>query len=68
MGEITEFIKLYIQDSNILEDEVEKISRNLEENIRDIIGPGKVGYDTGHLHDSIVSDYDMVSDTVAVVT
>ena len=68
MGEITDFVTLYIDNSNILEDESEKISRNLEENIKDIIGPGNVGYDTGHLHDTVQSDYEMVSGTEAIIT
>ena len=67
MGEITDFVTLYIKDSDILEEEADKISRNLEENIKDVIGPGKVGYDTGHLHDSIVSDFE-VDGTIALVT
>ena len=67
MGEITDFVTLYIENSDILEDEAEKISRDLEENIKDIIGPGEVGYDTGHLHDSIQSDYE-VDGKIAWVT
>ena len=59
MGEITEFIELYIEDSGLFEEEVSKISRTLETNIQDVIAPGKVGYDKGHLHDSIVSDYEV---------
>lgn len=68
MGEITDIITLYIKESNILEDEAKKISNDLEDNIKDIIGPGKVGYDTGHLHDSIISKYNIVSDNLALVT
>lgn len=68
MGEIEDFVTLYIKDEDILEDEASKISRSLEDNIKDIIGPGNVGYDTGHLHDSVVSDYEIESDTVALVT
>lgn len=60
MGEITEFVTLYIDNSDILEDEAEKISRDLEDNIKDIIGPGEVGYDTGHLHDTVQSDYSIM--------
>ena len=57
MGEITDYVTLYIEQSDILEDKTSEISVDLEKNIQDVIGPGKVGYDTGHLHDSIVSDY-----------
>ena len=52
MGEITDFVTLYIEDSGMLEEEASKISHSLEDNIKDIIRPGQVGYDTGHLHDS----------------
>ena len=68
MGEITDFVTLYIEDSDILEKEVDKISRDLEDTIKDIIGPGNVGYDTGHLHDTVQSDYEMVSGTLGVIT
>lgn len=66
MGEITDIIELYIEDSDIIEDKASEISHSLEENIKDIIAPGNVGYDTGHLHDSIVSDY-AVEGTLGVV-
>ena len=67
MGEITDFVTLYIQDSDILEEEASKISRDLEDNIKDIISPGKVGYDTGHLQGTVTSDYE-VEDKLAWVT
>ena len=67
MGEIEEFVTLYIKDSDILEDEASKISRSLEDNIKDIIAPGNVGYDTGHLHDSVVSDYEVDGDIAWVI-
>jgi hypothetical protein len=66
MGEITEIVELYIEDSDILEDKAKEISVSLEDNIKNVIGPGSVGYDTGHLHDSVVSNY-AVSYPVAVV-
>ena len=56
MGEITDYVTLYIEQSDILEDKASEISHDLEDNIKDVISPGSVGYDTGHLHDSIVSD------------
>ena len=67
MGEITDFVTLYIQDSDILEEEASKISRDLEDNIKDIISPGQVGYDTGHLQGTVVSDYE-AEDKLAWVT
>ena len=67
MGEIEDIVTLYIEDSDILEEQAEKISRSLEDNIKDVIGPGNVGYDTGHLHDSVVSDFE-ADDQIAIVT
>ena len=66
MGEITDYVTLYIEQSDILEDKAEEISVDLEKNIQEVIGPGQVGYDTGHLHDSIVADY-AVGQSMAVV-
>ena len=66
MGEITDIVELYIKDSDILEDTAQDVSHDLEDNIKLMISPGMVGYDTGHLHDSIVSNY-AVSGDVAVV-
>lgn len=67
MGEITEFVTLYIQESDILETEASKISATLEDNIKDVIRPGQVGYDTGHLFGTVQSDY-TVDDNIAWVT
>ena len=66
MGGISETVRLYIEDSDILEDKASEISQNLEDNIKDVISPGSIGYDTGHLHDSVVSDY-AVGQSMAVV-
>lgn len=66
MGEITDYVTLYIEQSDILEDKAEEISVDLEKNIQEVIGPGQVGYDTGHLHDSVISDY-AVGQSMAVV-
>ena len=66
MGEITDYVTLYIEQSDILEDKAEEISVDLEKNIQEVIGPGQVGYDTGHLHDSIVADY-AVGQSMAVI-
>jgi len=67
MGEITETIELYIENSDILEEKTQEISNTLETNIKEVISPGSpAGYDTGHLHDSVVSDY-AVGQSMAVV-
>ena len=66
MGEITDYVTLYIEQSDILEDKAEEISVDLEKNIQEVIGPGNVGYDTGHLHDSVVADY-AVGQSMAVI-
>ena len=68
MGEITDFVTIYIEESDIFEDEVEKISREWEFNSKDIIGPGNVGYDTGTLHDSIKTEIEFESKTLARIT
>ena len=68
MGEITDFIQLYLEDSGLFEEEVSKIKESLEDNIKDIIRPGQVGYDTGHLHDNVFSNYDLTDKTTAIVT
>ena len=67
MGEITEYVTLYIENSDILEDKASEISHDLEENIKDVISPGSVGYNTGHLHDSVVADYTVGQNTAAIV-
>lgn len=66
MGEITDYVTLYIEQSDILEDKASEISHDLEDNIKDVISPGSVGYDTGHLHDNIYSSY-AISGPIAVI-
>ena len=66
MGGISETVRLYIEDSDILEDKAQEISNTLETNIKNVISPGSVGYDTGHLHDSVVSN-SFVQYPVAVI-
>ena len=66
MGEITDIVTLYIEESDIVEDKASEVSHSLEENIKNVIAPGNVGYDTGHLHDSIISNY-AVDGNVGVV-
>lgn len=48
MGEIKDFVSLYIQDSDILEDSVNELSMNLENNIKQA-----APYDQGRLRRSI---------------
>ena len=67
MGEIKDIIDIYIKDASIFEDKVKEISNNLETNIKNVIAPGKVGYDTGHLHDTIVSNHGVVSDIAYII-
>ena len=66
MGEITDYVTLYIEQSDILEDKAEEISVDLEKNIQEVIGPGQVGYDTGRLHNSVITNY-AVGQSMAVV-
>lgn len=68
MGEITEFVELYIGNSDILKDTAIKVSNSLENNIKNVIAPGKVGYDTGHLHDNVLSNYTIENKNTAIVT
>ena len=66
MGEITETVRLYLEESDILEEKTAEISHALETNIQEVIGPGEVGYDTGHLHDSVIAN-DWVEFPVGIV-
>jgi hypothetical protein len=66
MGDVADIMAIYIQDSDILEEKAEEISHSLEENIKNYIAPGMVGYDTGHLHDTITS-VTSVSDDLAII-
>ena len=55
MGEITDFLRVYIDDSKILEEETNTISINLESNIKAQLWEGH-GYDQGRLKRSIRVD------------
>ena len=57
MGEVADIVKIYIEDSDIVEEKAKEISNSLETNIKNVIAPGKVGYDTGHLHDTVQSNH-----------
>ena len=52
MGEIKDFIELYIADSGMIHDMLSDLSMDLENNIKDELYP-EHGYDHGDLHDSI---------------
>lgn len=55
MGEIKDFINLYIEDSGMIEEMMGDVTINLKANIQDELYPGH-GYVRGDLHDSIQSD------------
>ena len=57
MGEVADIVRIYIEDSDIVEEKAKEISHSLETNIKNVIAPGKVGYDTGHLHDTVQSNH-----------
>ena len=60
MGEITEFLTLYLEDSGILEDKLDELSLKLGENIQNQLyyGHGRV---TGNLRDSIGNEYEVTT-------
>ena len=60
MGEITDFVILYLQDENVLEEELDNMSLKLRENIQNHLYRGH-GRDTGNLRDSIESDFALQS-------
>ena len=66
MGEISEFIKVYVEDSDVLEEKLNEILVNFTANIQDQLEPGH-GYKRGDLHDSIQSDIESVSNGIGVI-
>ena len=56
MAEISEYVRLYV-DQEALPEVAKDIKTQIVPNTQKIIGPGNVGYDTGHLHDNIQSTY-----------
>ena len=56
MGEIVDYIKLYLENSDILEDKLDELALKLAENIQKQLyhGHGRI---TGNLRDSIQNDY-----------
>lgn len=55
MGEIKDFVNVYIEDSGMIEEKLSEIEMQLKFNIQDQLYPGH-GYIRGDLHDSIESD------------
>lgn len=55
MGEIKDFIELYVEESDMIPEILEDITINLTANIQDELTPGH-GYKRGDLHDSIQSN------------
>ena len=55
MGEIKEFINMYIGESDLIADSLSDITLNLTKNIQDELYPGH-GVITHNLHDSIQSN------------
>lgn len=55
MGEIKDFVNVYIEDSDLIDDKLSEITLNLTMNIQDELYPGH-GWITGNLHDSIQSN------------
>lgn len=66
MGEIKEFINLYIEDSGMIDEMLDDITLNLTANIQDELYPGH-GWITGNLHDSIQSNITSKNKLSAVI-
>lgn len=66
MGEIRDFIQLYVQDSGMLEEVISELALKLVENIQEPISPGH-GWITGDFHNSIQSDFKKTGKTTAIV-
>lgn len=62
MGEITDFVKLYIEDSDILKEKTNEIALNLQNNIKK-----RAPYDQGRLRRSIRVDT-RITPKVSVIT
>lgn len=56
MGEITDFIVLYLEDANLLEERLDEMSLKLRETIQNQLYSGH-GRITGNLRDSIETDF-----------
>lgn len=60
MGEITDYVRLYIEDSELLDDFANEFSLSLRENIKSELYEGH-GYDTGNLKRNIRTDVRPIS-------
>ena len=66
MGEIKDFVELYIEDSDILEDATHLISADLQKNMRSNLWKGH-GYDTGQLYRDIYTQ-ENINKTFSIIT
>jgi hypothetical protein len=66
MGEIKDFINLYIEDSGMIDEMLDDITLNLTANIQDELYPGH-GWITGNLHDNIQSNITSKNKLSAVI-
>ena len=66
MGEIKDFVKLYIEDSDLLEDSAKLIAGDLQKNMRSNLWKGH-GYDTGQLYRDIYSKHDVSKNSAIVI-
>lgn len=66
MGEIKDFINIYISESGLIEEVLSEIALNLTANIQDELYPGH-GYLSGDLHDSIQSNITSKSNLGGVI-
>lgn len=66
MGEIKDFINVYISESGLIEDSLSEIALNLTANIQEELYPGH-GYVRGDLHDSIQSNITSKSNLGGVI-
>ena len=66
MGEITDFINLYIEDSGMIDEILNDVVLNLQGNIQDQLYPGH-GVVTHNLHDSIHSNIKSKSNLSAII-
>ena len=66
MGETTDFVNLYIKDSDILEDKAKEVNDSLLENIRSNLYVGH-GYDKGELYRDISTNYETYDDFAIVM-
>ena len=66
MGEIKDFINLYIEDSGMIDELLSEVTMNLQANIQDELYPTH-GWITGNLHDSIQSNITSKNKLSAVI-